>query len=306
MADDMTMRDSSSSVLTRFDAGFDAPEADVLSAVATDGICILENALSPQDTAALKDEIYRLAERPPAWLKDHGGRDGFTFSFSPVVATRQGGNDRLAELIKAFDAPLLEKVCRTLLGPMWYFDRIILELKPPSAEPITDWHADQFPNKGRCIKCMIYLGDTDADGGAFSYVPGSHHLMRAILDNHVGDHRGLRYIETIRSMARDLIASKPEIADELSGLLSDMELHIESALQSDDHYSVAAPAGSAIFFDAMGVHRGGVPRRRERLIVRSHGRNFQFSTVFNSRSEVTLMAQRMFLRATQGAGASLV
>jgi ectoine hydroxylase-related dioxygenase (phytanoyl-CoA dioxygenase family) len=292
--------------IARYTSGFNAPESEVTHVLAEDGICILENALSKQETAALKEELYTLAAKTPAWVRNHPAAEGFTLSMSPLVAARQRGNKQIAQIINAFGHPLLAKLCRQLLGPLWYFDRIIVELKPPSQEPITDWHADQFAGRGRCIKCMIYTGDTNADSGAFSFVPGSHHLMQTIQKHNRHDVADLRYIETIRKLAEDVIKADPTSGTMVRAQLDEMQRHIDSALKSDDHYSVSGPAGSAVLFDATGIHRGGVPRARERLIVRSHSRNFQLNQVLASRNNFVSTAQRLYLRANPARHEALV
>ena len=51
---------------------------------------------------------------------------------------------------------------------------------------------------------------------------------------------------------------------------ADVGGHIDGDFASDDHFSVAAKKGSILLFDTKGIHRGGVVRRDERLLVRDH------------------------------------
>ena len=48
---------------------------------------------------------------------------------SPLVAAKHNDNKQIAQIVNAFGRPLLAKVCRNLLGPLWYFDRIVIELE---------------------------------------------------------------------------------------------------------------------------------------------------------------------------------
>ena len=146
---------------------------------------------------------------------------------------------------------------------------------------------------------MIYTDDTDASSGAFSFVPGSHHLMQTIQKHNRSDVADMRTTSRLsENWLKTVTATGPDSGDMVRAQLDEMEQHIRSALQSDDHYSVSGPAGSAVLFDATGIHRGGVPRARERLIVRSHSRDFQLEQVFKSRNNfVTVAAQRLYLRS---------
>jgi hypothetical protein len=65
---------------------------------------------------------------------------------------------------------------------------------------------------------------------------------------------------------------------------------------SVDHDTVVwAPAGSVVVFDAIGIHRGGVVRERERLIARSHCRGFQAAKVLSSPRALITTAERLLL-----------
>ena len=279
---------------------FPSPGASAAAAISDvlqrDGICVLREMFSPGETEQLKSEIMAAVARKEPWLHPHEARHGFFCSYSPLVVRRNGFDRQTASLYAAFSHPLFASIARLGLGAGWYIERIILDRQSAHPEPVTDWHADQFRARGRCLKFMIYLGDTDATNGAFSSVPGSHHLIRALVGEHMGDNRELHTIDQIRDHARK---ARDPLAPELLGA---MEQHIQSAGLSDDYYSVCAPAGSCIVFDANGVHRGGVVRQGERFLARSHCRSVSLGQTMASRSETLTMLQRIWLRATAPAG----
>jgi hypothetical protein len=212
------------------------------------------------------------------------------------------GDAKIAGLSAVFGQPVFARLSRSELGPLSFIERVIIDHKLPSDEPITDWHADQFDEHGRCIKFMLYLNDIGAENGAFSYVPGSHLLTRAlssVLDETVCE---LHLVEDIRSKASKFMAEDPAARSNIKRLLDDMEQHIASAKVSDDHYTVSASAGSVVVFDANGVHRGGVVRERERLIARCHWRPFQAAKTLSSPQSIISAAERLFLHWTAPAG----
>ena len=56
-SDKVTIMTQLNGGIARHKAGFDAPESEVIRVMAKDGICIVENALTKDETAALKDEL---------------------------------------------------------------------------------------------------------------------------------------------------------------------------------------------------------------------------------------------------------
>lgn len=303
----MNIGEKSGSKIRRFSAG-DGFQAEVAGAELDQaGIVVLDNVLTPDELAALREEVLAIAAAPPRWLKSHTTPNGFFFSFSPVSVRKLHGDASIRNIAMIFGRKAFARLCRAPLGALWYVDRIVIDRKLPAPEPITEWHADQFERQGRCIKFMLYLTDVDADNGAFSFVPGSHRLMRALAREHENVVRELHMIEDIRASAEALMARDPSTRAHIHGLLAEMEDHIASAGNSDDHYSVAAPAGSVVVFDANGIHRGGVVRGRERLIARSHCREFALSDAFKSPRSIITAGERYLLRLTSPAGvASLV
>jgi len=277
-------------IFQRYNCGSSLRMQDILSAVSSDGVCVLENALPKGDMLALRDEIFALSALREGWLNHHREKDGFLFSYSPLVARKLGEDKKTVQLSAAFGAPHFVQIAQQYLGRMWYVDRIILDLSIARPEPITAWHADQFKNNERCLKFMIYLGDTTAKNGAFSYVPGSHRLMHHLSGRYSRDNRELHTIDDIRERAHGLGDSTT------LDLLHGMEAHIRSAELSDDYYSVEAPAGTCVIFDANGVHRGGVISEGERLLTRSHCKVLDYRAALTSFKDAANLAERFWLR----------
>ena len=72
---------------------------------------------------------------------------------------------------------------------------------------------------------------------------------------------GLQDAEQIQRCAR----SHP-----LKGVAVAVDGLLQSVAEGEAAHAVTGPAGTAVLFDTAGVHRGGIVRRGQRLIVRAH------------------------------------
>lgn len=283
---------------------FDATRPDapaMAAALARDGVCVARNFVPSGALARVRDEAMALAATREPWLVHHASASGFFVSFSPLVARKERVDARIVNLVSAFGQPLARTVCRHYLGAGWFVERVILDRKETGPEPITGWHADQFERQGKCVKFMLYLADTGPDNGAFSYVRGSHHLIDALVAaagrEHL-DNRALHTWEDIGRIATRALAAGGWHAGAGAAALQEASGHIRSSDESDDYYSIAAPAGSAVVFDANGIHRGGVVHAGERFVVRSHCRALQPAVVLGSRGAFRTFLERLRHRWT--------
>jgi hypothetical protein len=99
------------------------------------------------------------------------------------------------------------------------------------------WHRD--PEDEHVVKVFLYLSDVDEDAGAFEYIRGSA--------------RGGHYGE-LWSWQADGEFYPPQ--DELA-----------RAVSSDDRLALTGPAGTMIFADTGGFHRGGFSRTKPRVLA---------------------------------------
>ena len=97
------------------------------------------------------------------------------------------------------------------------------------------WHRD--PEDKKMCKVFLYLTDVDESAGPFTYIKGSHWSGRW------------------GSVARP----KP-----FRGGPSPEEL--ERTIPRDDWLAATAPAGTIIFCDTSGIHRGGYATKKERIM----------------------------------------
>jgi ectoine hydroxylase-related dioxygenase (phytanoyl-CoA dioxygenase family) len=105
-----------------------------------------------------------------------------------------------------------------------------LTARPANPGSGQGWHRDSAAYKQ--TKCMIYLTDVGADNGPFQYVEGSH-----------------RPIDVVRCVARYGFGVNQY-------RFSDAEIAPLLAAEPSRTRILTAPAGTAILFDARGLHRG--------------------------------------------------
>jgi len=99
------------------------------------------------------------------------------------------------------------------------------------------WHRDREDR--RILKCFVYLSDVDAESGPLTYVPGSH----------AGGPR----------------TAEPESFVE-AGVRRSTDEQMAKVHPSNDWVTATGPAGTVVFADTRGFHRGGLVRGRDRVM----------------------------------------
>jgi hypothetical protein len=283
-------------------ATFEARSArgeEIDHAIRRDGVCVIRGFVDAADLSALRAEAAGLPATREPWLVHHNSSSGFFVSWAPVVVRKESREGRVSHIATAFAHPLVAQVCRRYLGAGWFRERVIVDRKDAGPEPITGWHADQFERRGRCLKFMIYLDGTGPDNGAFSYVPGSHRVIDTIV-SHASqanlDNRAVHTYEEIQTIAGGAGGGVTRLLEEVSA-------HVRSSDDSDNFYSISAPAGSVVVFDANGIHRGGVVDQGHRFVIRCHCRGVQLRNLVSSRAAAYMFVERLYWRWKAPAGA---
>lgn len=242
------------------------PVSEVLATLESDGIYVLDDILPAADIAAIREDTEWFLSAPRPWYRlDQQGSETYA-AVAPREAPRSE-KQRLRNIAALFSQGFYENVCKGYLGNDAIVDRIIFSRSPASERAITMWHADQQSEGRLSFKFMLYLTDAGEDTGAFSYVRGSHTVMRAVMETAAEQgvpNTDLHSFEEIAAMF-ERFGSEDEKA-----WLADVGGHIDGDFTSDDQYSITAKAGSILLFDTKGIHRGGVVRLGERMLVRIH------------------------------------
>jgi len=206
------------------------------------GYCIFPQRLSSSACDALRD----FARTAPGeeWTADGPQRAGVRFDqLGTDAAKLQFSHTQLIELPEVQNLiadPALLSLFQSYLGRLPVFDSVgmwwsIASDAPPSAEVAQMFHYDL--DRLRWLKLFVYLTDVDAQTGPHVYATGSHRA-------------GGRGAELLR---RGYV----RISDE----------EIEQAYGEDQVVELCGEAGSILLVDTMGMHKGKMPRRANRLVL---------------------------------------
>jgi hypothetical protein len=156
-----------------------------------------------------------------------------------VISLIPKEHDANSPLLKLALDPHLLKAVSLYLGLWPHLFSIGAWLNfPTEGDPIESqlWHRD--PEDIKVVKAFIYLSDVDEDCGPFSYIPGTHPFGE--LAHIVPHHKDQRRV----------------LDDEM-----EMELPAQSWM------TCTGPAGTMVVADTVGYHRGGKPKRGNRVVI---------------------------------------
>ena len=182
------------------------------------------------------------------WIKDNEinliqrAKKKFLFSYYGTESAAKPIDMRNPIISALLDRKILEVVSSYLnYVPQLY--EIYIEKTVPigTAEPTysQNWHRD--PEEKRTLKVFLYLNDVDTDSGPFIYVKRSHPT---------GGHTYGRLFPQELPWG-----SYPDETDVLS------------RTDESSRYIAKASAGTLIFCDTAGLHRGGLATRNPRIMA---------------------------------------
>jgi hypothetical protein len=214
----------------------------VVSQIEERGYSIFPQRLPAQACEAL----LQFARSAPGeeWTAAGPSRAGIRFDQLDAKAAKlQFSHNQLIELpeVQSLIAdPALLSIFQAYLGRLPVFDAVgmwwsIASDAPPSAEVAQMFHYDL--DRPRWLKLFVYLTDVDAQTGPHVYATGSHAPA---------GHRA--------ELLRRGYARIPD-AD------------VEQAFGKDQVVELCGPAGSILLVDTIGMHKGKMPRRGNRLVL---------------------------------------
>lgn len=252
-----------------------------LEALRRDGIVLKPAFFSAQEAALIRSTSLRL--RPLS--RPHAKPSRMWLLLSPSYAFWKCLRPALRRDIVFLSDVALERGFRDFARRYYaqdvHLDHIISIESPRSDEAITAWHTDANfkaddlrPPDRFTLKFFIYLNDVDASNGAFSYARGTHRLVTALREGFF--RRRLSHFWTGRFpdiktglKSADAVKWVRETAgqDALDAFENAASRTGDGEKGSDKDY-LCGPAGTLVIFDDRGIHRGGIPREKERSILR--------------------------------------
>ncbi len=222
----------------KFDANppqLDAFQQNILDTVSSDGIAITHlDELFPNENMLEKLQAYEQSLRSD--LKQNN-RKPYVHYYWDLTPELDFNNPFLNVAID-------ERVLGIANAYTELYTRLIY-FRLEQTRPVGDaapsysqnWHRD--PNEGRYLKMFIYLNDVDENSGPFTYIPKSTH--------------GNKY--------GHLFPQKPP-----QGTYPDPQ-ELESLIPKDEWLVATGKAGSVIFCDTTGLHKGGYVKENTRIMT---------------------------------------
>lgn len=175
----------------------------------------------------------------------------------------------------------LNKIAETYFGSDVVLSMIDSYYSPISKKNIIDWHSDMTfdPNKNynikdASLKFFFYLTNTQSDNGCLAFIPHSNLITKAlaqlIIEKKIPfnpywnlfDLRTLILIEQNRNLISRIVGK-----EKVDTFLKNTEF-IEGELKDTKKFDIEMEKGGVVIFDEFGVHRGSMPSKTPRQVLR--------------------------------------
>lgn len=246
-----------------------------LKAIEEYGVCIIESVLTKEECSNLKDFFLESHQRNAPWFDHRKTSSGYFMVTSPRLISKY---KRDTKKIKDYDfISFVSDLSKRYLGVGSFIEYLVSDYKSKSESAITAWHTDDPAEiRGKMLKFMIYLDNTDIRSGAFSYAPRSHKLIRHLADSFPDKSEAETHLYEYRSIqntARLLGLQNTELFSQINEEIDSNKLGA---------FGIAASGGSMVIFDSRGIHRGGHISEGSRHVFRIQARECNTSHVFSS------------------------
>jgi ectoine hydroxylase-related dioxygenase (phytanoyl-CoA dioxygenase family) len=261
-------------------------------------------AVSPDDAGGTAGAIYRALKEQGICVigPDQAGFTEILELVSPSVAqlrhlrgeNNQGGRafiESRATVLRG-EKPDLFKAVESLFRDSGVLEAVsaytgrpvsVVDINPQLNDKSDDFWRRVFPDMGGYstdtayfhrdasggdVKAIIYLSDVSAENGPFTFVLGSHkHRPSGIVDwfGETNDHSG--FSATDRK-ARQSFAALPALFRRKCAFGNDIKSDSDIARRIHAaEWEIAASRGHIVVFDTKGIHRGGMVRNGERVVL---------------------------------------
>lgn len=195
------------------------------------------------------DELFPEKNLLPAlqlWTAEHraGAEIATKKKFLHDIFNPSGPIDLQNPFYRLASSPRILEIANSYLGTLTRLKYVTLQVTTPVSEGMAAvqsqrWHRD--PQEKRMCKVFIYVNDVDRTAGPFIYVPQST----------VGNKWGYLFPQ------RPPLGNYPP------------EGEMEKLLKPEDFQVNTGRAGTVIFCDTAGLHRGGYATKKERIMATS-------------------------------------
>jgi len=177
-----------------------------------------------------------------------------------------------------------EKIAKKVFGKDVILEMIDSYYSEKSNKKIIDWHCDiadaasnpniNYDANKSTIKFFIYMSDVQSGNGCLAYIPYSHHIVKVV--NKLISEKKINYEKFWKLKDLRSLVSKNSIKtliidqlgkDKLNTFLENSKF-IDENEEDTSKFDFEMNKGSAVIFDEFGVHRGAMPSKNSRLVLR--------------------------------------
>ena len=145
------------------------------------------------------------------------------------------------------------------------FWRRIFPDQPVAERPVAYMHRDAT---GGDIKAILYMSDVKPENGPFSYAIGSQKVYSGRLGDWIEQTNDQSSFSGTGPLNRRRFAALPAILRRKCAFGNDVLPGSEIAQRLlGAEWTITAPRGSVVLFDTKGIHRGGMVKQGERLVL---------------------------------------
>ncbi|WP_440926968.1 phytanoyl-CoA dioxygenase family protein, partial [Candidatus Pelagibacter sp.] len=179
----------------------------------------------------------------------------------------------------------LKNIANNVLGQKTKLTSIDSYFSKKSNKNVIDWHVDQaysgrlnvenFVNPNfAALKFFVYLTSVDSDNGCLGYIPKTskiaYQLKKDIYNKEI-KYRPYWSLKDFRNVIKDESyrknLEKKIDPNEIESFLNSTSF-IEKEPYNTTKYDYKLDKGGALIFDESGVHRGSMPSKTDRLVIR--------------------------------------
>ena len=184
-------------------------------------------------------------------------------------------------LIKMAEKLELKKIAENFFKSDVNLHMIDSYYSPVSKEPCIDWHSDMTFKPGinyniniASLKFFFYLTDVQSKNGCLAYVPYSNVITKAVAELIVSKKIKYSPYWDLQKL-RDLVLSKDNLnqilnvtGEEKFEKFIENTKFIENKDKDTEKFDLEMGRGGVVIFDEFGVHRGSMPSKTSRQVLR--------------------------------------
>jgi len=175
----------------------------------------------------------------------------------------------------------LKKIAESFFNSKAHLHMIDSYYSPISNKNVIDWHSDMtfdpkinYKINNASLKFFFYLTDVQSDNGCLAYVPYSNYITKAVANLilqkkieptsywNLIELRNLVLSNNNKNLVLNIVGE-----EKLNSFIKNTEF-IEDKNKDTKKFDIEMKKGGVIIFDEFGIHRGAMPSKTPRQVLR--------------------------------------